>query len=256
MALRTFETDTARYYLGLGNHHSSSAPIFEDVDLESLDFLVLEGADSKVASDTLNTPQYGELCSRFKDKNQNAPIYSVDQASLTSVGIHGAYIGISMCLGLVLPLVGVQAIKHDNILEGLGLIASGVITGCDIPLGISIGFSGKRNQPLITAVQNIKTGLVPTPLVSFRDAIAAKKTAEYLVPKHQHQDGSKVQVGILYGCAHSGIEPKLKHPRIANATIRLYHTLLGFGNTKQLNEVREIVPGREEFVKYDCGLFT
>ena len=41
MALRTFETDDAKYYLGLGRHDQDSSPIFEDVDFESLDFLLL-----------------------------------------------------------------------------------------------------------------------------------------------------------------------------------------------------------------------
>lgn len=42
MALRVFETADAKYYLGLGNHLSSSAPIFKGVNLGSLDFMVLE----------------------------------------------------------------------------------------------------------------------------------------------------------------------------------------------------------------------
>ncbi len=42
MTLRVFETNDAKYYLGLGNHFFSNAPIFEEVDFSSIDFMVLE----------------------------------------------------------------------------------------------------------------------------------------------------------------------------------------------------------------------
>ena len=42
MTLRIFETEQAKYYLGLGDHLESSAPLFEEVDFSSIDFMVLE----------------------------------------------------------------------------------------------------------------------------------------------------------------------------------------------------------------------
>lgn len=62
-------------------------------------------------------------------------------------------------------------------------------------------------------------------------------------------------MGILYGASHSGIETKLKHPWITDATLWMYHDLFRYGDTKVLNEVREIIPDQDEFVKYDCELF-
>lgn len=82
MALRTFETADAKYYLGLGNHFTSSAPIFEDIDLEKLDFLVLEGDGStfRSPSDIFALPQYAE----FEELQQqfHFPIYLVDLGTL------------------------------------------------------------------------------------------------------------------------------------------------------------------------------
>ncbi len=257
MALRTFETDTAKYYLGLGRHDRSSAPIFEDVDFGSLDFMVLEDGSSpvKMASKFFNDCQYKAIYLRLKKENEAPRIYSIDQASSTYLPIYTAYTSISMTLSYILSLAGVGEIDHNHISQGLELLASGIILGSDLPLMFSLASSGKKSRPLTTAFQNVKTNLIPTPLVSFRDAIAAKKTAEYLVPKHRHQDGSKVNVGILYGAAHSGIETKLKYPWIADATITFYHYLLGFGDRTALNEVREVIPEEENVRRYDCDLF-
>lgn len=80
MALRTFETADAQYYLGLGRHDTSSAPIFEDVDLGSLDFLVLEGGHLSSPINIRNFRQYHELIKRYKDRNTPATLYDVDCA--------------------------------------------------------------------------------------------------------------------------------------------------------------------------------
>ncbi len=241
MALRTFETNTARYYLGLGNHATSSAPIFEDVDVKSLDFLVLEGG-------ALNTPeqfqynrQYYDLYQRLKEETT---VYDVD------FGPSKSMLRFSWFIETGLPYVSTIIILEP------------LIGPFSVPVGLaSIIYPTPNNQntPItfssLSLLNGLHRSLIPTPMGGFRDAVAAKKISEYLVPKHQHQDGSKVQVGILYGAMHSGIETKIKHPWISNATIKLYHDFFRYGNTAALNEVREIVPGQEEFVKYDCGLF-
>ncbi len=253
MALRTFETADAKYYLGLGNHETSSAPIFEDVDLGSLDFMVLESCYLSSPLKLINHPQYYELTKRYRDENRSATMYAVDYAPPRIIKGCEMYVtGVSAFAGILSAVLGIQEITQENFLGGLESLTGGAVLASEIELGLLLG--GKNPSVAIT-LNNIKQNCMPTPTFGFRDAVAAKKTGEYLVPKHQHQDGSKVQVGILYGAMHSGIETKLKHPWISNATIKLYHDLFRYGDTAALNEVREIVPGQDDFVKYDCGLF-
>ncbi len=253
MALRTFETADAKYYLGLGRHDTSSAPIFEDVNLGSLDFMVLENGNMNLerSSRVLRQQQYAELCSRLKLENPEAAIYCVDYK--TNEFLTTSETCFSNALGPYIFLSGAIAILQGDTVTGLELLAGGTALSSEILLLKDT--NTKKNRPLGIGMNNIRQNLMPTPLTGFRDAVAAKKIGEYLVPKHQHQDSSKVQVGILYGGMHSGIETKIKHPWISNATIKLYHDFFRYGNTAALNEVREIVPGQEEFVKYDCGLF-
>lgn len=104
----------------------------------------------------------------------------------------------------------------------------------------------------ITEINNLRTNLLPTYFLSFRDAVTAKKISQYLVPRHPN--GSKAQVGIIYGAMHSGIETKLKHPWIADATIGLYHDLLGIGDNDFLNQVIKVTE-TGSMVYHDCGLF-
>lgn len=252
MALHTFETDTARYYLGLGAHDKSSAPLFEDVDLGSLDFMVLEGPDDPRLP--CYGEQYRELYSRLRE--QRIPTFSVDYPYTESdinrgilLELGGSYVGLGMMTA------GLANISGGNYITGVSLFGGGIIAsslGVILVTGDTIAQSNQRSHSL--ALNSLRTTFIPLPFTSFRDALAAKKIGTYLVPKYKHEDGSKTQVGILYGLAHSGIEAKLKHPRIADATLWLYHDLLKYGDTSGLNQVCEIT-AQEDLKVYDCGLF-
>src|SRR3989344_1073379 len=74
MALHTFETDTARYYLGLGRHDESSAPLFKDVDISSLDCMVLECMGCNVSSFFFDDLQYKDITRRLRD--EAVPMYN------------------------------------------------------------------------------------------------------------------------------------------------------------------------------------
>ncbi len=241
MALRVFETADAKYYLGLGEHTTSSAPIFEDVDVRNLDFMVLEGG-------FLNTPeriqyqrQYHDLYQRIKEQTK---VYDVDFRTSNLM------LGLSWFIEMGLPSTTTTIIFHPligpfSIIAGLASMLYPIPNNQNTSTTFSV----------LSHLNGLHRSLIPTPMGGFRDAVASKKIGEYLVPKHRHEDGSKVNVGILYGGMHSGIETKLKHPWIADATLWMYHDLFRYGDTSALNEVREIVPGEEEFRKYDCGLF-
>ncbi len=253
MALRTFETDTARYYLGLGRHDTSSAPIFENVDLGSLDFMILESGSVNNPCDISSHRQYENLLQRFHKENEKKVVYDVDY----NTGLLGESTSLIKELGLTMGSVSFPysliPFRNGNWALGIGLITiGGMCLGRLADVLVERGYSNRTSPQ---HMNSLLSTIFPVPDDGFRDALVAKKTAEYLVPKHKHQDGSKVQVGILYGAMHSGIETKLKHPWVADATLWMYHDLFGYGDTEKLNEVREIVPGQEEFVKYDCGLF-
>ncbi len=266
MALRTFETADAQYYLGLGNHLTSSAPIFEDVDLGSLDFMVLEGDSSifKTSSDIFERTQYAGF-ERVKQQFHK-PIYLVDDGTLLESDI-GRIVTLSLSEG-PLYIFGshllIKSIKRGkdqpkmNRRELFNRLGKGIAGAALLSPAWQLMNSFGGDVSPITELNNLRTNIVPTYCLSFRDAVAARKISNYLVPRHRHSDNSKVQVGIVYGTMHSGIETKLKHPWIADATIWLYHTLMGIGDNDILNIVMESKANEDAFWEltyHDCGLF-
>ncbi|MBS3170113.1 hypothetical protein J4210_06545 [Candidatus Woesearchaeota archaeon] len=252
MALHTFETDTARYYLGLGNHGESSAPLFADVDISSLDFMVLERMGMVVPEQLFDDPQYSEITRQLRA--EAVPLYSVDYD--TGEGTSDLLFLSTMAVGLGTMAVGISEIIAGEYGEGSALVGGGSLPASvlyHLSRGSALAEMPRRCHSLV--LNSLWTSLMPIPLVGFRDAVAAKKIGEYLVPKHRHEDGSKVQVGILYGLFHSGIETKLQSPWLADATLWLYHDLFGYGDTAELNQIQELVPGKEQFTIHDCGLF-
>ncbi len=262
MALRTFETDTAQYYLGLGNHATSSAPIFEDVDVKSLDFLVLEGNGStfKTHSDIFERTQYREF--EKLQEEFHFPIYLVDHGTLPESN-SGKIVATNLSEGPVYILgfyLLSKALKREKdepkmsrrkLLKRIGQSMTGTVL---FSPALQLVNSSTGDIAPITEINNLRTNVLPTYFLSFRDAVAARKMGRYLVPKHQHQDGSKVQVGVLYGAMHSGIETKLKRQWITDATIWLYQELFEICDNNTLNMVVE-VPEKEALRYHDCGLF-
>ena len=82
--LRTFETDDAVYYLGLGKHTTSSESIFKKVDFSSLDFFVFEDCILHLDGEAVRTRlieadiQYNKLYLRINEENPNMRLYGVD----------------------------------------------------------------------------------------------------------------------------------------------------------------------------------
>ncbi len=199
--------------------------------------------------------QYRNIFSRFQFENEQAQVYSVDYSTsrpalLTDGLVDSTFLGAS---SLLVTTCGLPEISNGNIGEGIGLCALGGIAGYSV-LASGFAAGNKNSHPINTGLASLRTSLIPTAIVGFRDALAAKKISEYLVPKHK-QEGRKVQAAILYGAAHAGIEAKIKHPWTADATLWLYHDLFRYGDTAELNQIREIFPGKDEFVEDNCGLF-
>ncbi len=267
MALRIFETKDAKYYLGLGNHFSSSLNIFEDVDFSDIDFMVFEGIGHITPNLYQNFPQYSELYKKITKDNPEINIYCVDIKSnfnnfvnVIDLLINGSFLGMGIAF---LPKAKDMIKKQSRrcFLKNSGLFSLGAIFSSPLFMMID-GISGKYNIPPFNTLNNILTNTLPMPVSGFRDAIAAKKISEYLVPKHKKWNKG-VQAAILYGAAHSGIETKLKNPEITNLTLKMYDYLLkskdyNYIESLGLNRIEELkrIDNLQEVVNvYGCGLF-
>ena len=76
--------------------------------------------------------------------------------------------------------------------------------------------------------------------MGFRNAVIARKVEEYIVP-NEMQPGTKLNVGILFGAAHSGIENNIQNRWLRNTTISAYEKFGYPGTSKDdLNRIRRI----------------
>ena len=259
MTLRVFETDDAKYYLGLGRHDKPSAPLFEKVDFSTIDFMVLEGApDEFDIANTLGFLQYSDLMKRALKENPNLPFYSVDIA--TNKKNIMVYYG-----GNFLELIAVAATatiyfnakdKKDTRRMFLKKSAFAGVTLYWCSGGISFFNSDKEGIPYSEAVTKIRHIMIPGPIIGFRDSLAAKKISEHLVPLH-HKPDRKVNAAILYGAAHAGIETKLCYPSLNQNALSLYHNLTGAFSAEEMNTIGVIQQENRELrtYHYNCNIF-
>src|SRR3989344_2567808 len=171
MALHTFETDTARYYLGLGNHGESSAPLFADVDISSLDFMVLESFELKVPSQLFDFPQYRDLTRHLCD--EAVPLYSVDYDTRELIT------GVLLLLGAGAVGLGYMGVGMAKIIAGDYAEGSAFVGGGSVPAssiyhifrGDALAKMPRRIHSL--GLNSLVTSLMPIPPVGFRAAVAA-----------------------------------------------------------------------------------
>ncbi len=257
MPLRTFETDDAKYYLGLGNHTDSSRPIFEDVDFSTLDMIVFE--DSGYLFPYYNKDkQYSEIFNEIM-RNSKAKIYGVDV--YTGKWAMATELPLPIAGGVLLTRSVIGTIRKRRQLSRRGFLNNGLqgLLGSFLlsPMPMLANCKNtKEDIEVITKLNNVNSNLLPTLILGFRDAVTAKKISQYLIPLNK-KEGRKLNVALIYGGMHSGIETKLKNPWISDRTIALYHSLLRCAPTEKLNEVREIVKNKRwnNVVYHDCHLF-
>lgn len=263
MSLRIFETDEAKYYLGLGNHLASSEPIFRNVDFSNLDFFVFEdfirkNQDSSFLEDCIERDrQYKDLFRRIEAENPKIRIYGVDISNFDPVRIGYACGEISVLIvGLKLFNSSIKDLSKKMHRRSFlkGLISSLVLS--DYMQMLNTGETEVFS--IGNDFYNIKANIPPLlPDGSLRDAVISKKISEYLVPKHK-KEGQKVKAGLLFGSGHSGIETKLKHPWITDKTLSFFSYLPNYCSKEKLNEVREIARNNYGLLKtiyHNANLF-
>lgn len=255
MPLRTFETEDAVYHLGLDRHDHSSAPLFENLDFSDLDLMVFEDCGSNQLPNGLKDHiQYKELYEIIQRENPDLPIFGIDVSSNGFVVVGniiraGGLVYALNRLAKIIPKKNRQS-RRQFFRNTLGLIGSlGLLDILQSFPDYELGWASN--------VYDLKSNVLPTPAVGFRDAVTAKKTLKYLVPRYRSAE-RKPKIGLLYGTFHSGIEQKLKHPEIADATINAYRAL-NYHDPDELNDVREIKrypDGTITIRKHDCKLFS
>jgi len=249
MTLQQFETDDAIYYLGLGIHDTSSYPLFKDVDLSSLDFFVFEeGAEvGNLHYDIDRHVQYKKLYKNLIKENPKVGVYGVDldlpevemkimESALLFEAMVGSVLAYSATTDSYSKIRKKEFSRRD-FLKNSGILLGSAVLALPPITALTIGVS---KSSITEDINSINSTIIPLSKIAFRDAIAAKRITEYLVPKYK-EGNKKVKAGILYGGLHSGIEYKIKYPGISDATIELYHDLLGYASKKEINEIRQIV---------------
>ncbi len=266
MSLRIFETKDAKYWLGLGNHLESSCSIFKDVELSNLDMFVFEGDGTSGILPYLGEHQYCELYGQLQKEKPGISVYDVEvvpsKAQIKyseyadgTLGILGVGLIVKAVLGIELKKYEKKAITRRDFLKSSAYISGGIALNSNA-LQLLSAFSDEKNYPLLDSVSGIRASAFPTPLTGFRDTVVAKKISEYLVPKHK-KEHRKVNVGLIYGAGHSGIETKLLHPWLNSATLFVYDNLMHCATKERLNEIRQIVSSknRTSITYEDCALF-
>ena len=255
MSLSTFETENAQYYLGLGLHDTPSASLFKDVDLSGLDFFVFE---INHITEYPSNIQYNDLQDRLVSENILSYAVDVNPSMLitrASIALEGALVA-AMGLygyGSFKKMRDKTTLSRRRFLRGLGGTTASVLCA-SYPLQMVNAVMEDEGIPGANGLNSLRTSVLPLPHAAFREAVAARKIEEYLVPKHKKE--GKVKVGVVYGATHSGIETHLKYPWLRDIVLGLYQQI-GYGTKWELNEIRRFEErGSERRITIeDCGLF-
>ncbi|MFH1636800.1 MAG: hypothetical protein ABIB71_00065 [Candidatus Woesearchaeota archaeon] len=248
MSYEKFEHEGVRYSIFLSNHITSSYELIKNAGgLKDLDALVVETWLEPMDKESLpiyqNYWQYSEIFKNIPKENPDLKIYDID--------FPNSILGIASSIFVegVLPLaaVGFGATAFVGKMTRRSLFrraaALGVgIWGATFPLSFLNAFTTKKDIEPVSELNNLRTCALPSPLVGFRNAAAAKIIEEHIAGKKAKS------IGILYGSLHSGIEEYVKHPGIRDKTIEAYRRL-GYPGVKkdQLDTIGKITYSRGEF---------
>lgn len=258
MGLRIIKDKNITYYLGLGNHFNCSRSIFKNVNLKELDILVLEDSGSSTAitgsldSKNKNTYPYRQYYQLFKDytETNEYPLLCGVDIRMDNFSLLLDLIKKSVFLGIGMKYLkeGIKtSVKDENlsrreVFKTFGKLGAGFLFASPIFNIINSGQSIVSEKVLHA---NNLMGYFDN-IVGFRNFVSAIKVTDFVVPYIKRKK-EKVNVGLIYGAGHSGIEQLLKYERLRKLSKEYYRSKIMpalnsymhvRGEKDKLNEVR------------------
>lgn len=267
MSYAEFTIDDVTCRLILELHRTKRNEPLEDLDALVIETAVLDPAN--VAS--VLTKNSSILTSLPHIQEEKIPIYSVDislknglfERYLPFIFIYSniihSYILPFFLISIAASFCGAENKTALSIMAGMAAV--------DKFISLFLGYSkDKDNNNLITVVRpmiSYLSFLYQSPVVELRNAIAAKKIKEGVIPrlKELYKDKYKkgvLKIGIIYGAGHAGIKECLESESRTNVSLWLHrYYSIPFLDRETLNnfwEYRINAEGNVTGQKYECKI--
>jgi len=250
MNYKKFSTKNANYHMLPANHIDTDISNMVK-NLKYLDGIIFES--SEISGNIPNTDECSKFIIKVKNSKRNIPFYFVDVdlnlgGYLTSIGFIGIQGGIAYKL---LKSSEKNYKRREFLKQGLKIVTGSLIFG-----GI---FKKALDQfidvPILKESEMILDRLPPTQIFELRNAIAARKIEEFIVPKLK-KINPKPTLGLVYGAGHSGIELDLKNKTLRDIVIESYKKIDYLGIKKEkLNLILELDNKTKILNRYHINLF-
>lgn len=245
MAYEIFEKNGVIYKLFMGTHSISSYPMIGNSGgLKDLDALVLENGtrNLKTFMDLfMHNTQYKELFENIPQENPGIKIYDVDfPVSVTGgLGTAAEILASAYAVKYGASALRKGEISRREVLKRTFKLGTGIL-GLSLFGTIINGLYNGEDVEIISEVNAVRSSVLVTPRIGFRNAVVARKIENYIVPAEKTPE-KRLNVGILFGAAHSGIEHCIRYTWLRDRTIQAYK-LAGYPCTSksELNKVRKL----------------
>jgi hypothetical protein len=245
MSYTQFSTDNADYYLVYNNHlDTNTNEIFKQSNLNNLDAIILES--SGISPKNPIAIEFEKLIKRIEHSEKSLPIYLVDiDLNLGGYLISFAFVGLHFGIGYKLCKSAENNFKRKTnrrefLKGGFKLFAGMAIFSGYLKKAVTV-FGDGKGIPILNEAEAVLDNLPPTQLFGLRNAIAARKTEEFIAPRLKKQFKRKPVIALVYGGGHSGLESNLKHKRMRDMVIESYKATNYLGIEKdKLNLILEI----------------
>ncbi|MFH1065771.1 MAG: hypothetical protein V1734_04680 [Nanoarchaeota archaeon] len=270
-----FSTDNADYRLVYAAHFlETKEDIFDEGKIESLDAIVLESGINSIPYGLLKDRQYEDILN--KAYKARKPLFVVDVKNSELGGIGSTAVDVALAsVGIYAAISAANAIKkkekqkkfsrRDFLKIGTkGAISAWLLAG-SVGQFVSSFFSGESTDIFANASASVGN-VFPTPLTALRNAIAARKVEEHVVPLLQARLKRNPHMAFVYGSLHAGIEGCIQHKWWRDRLIDFSGITGNIGiKENEFNKVYELEPAengkydgagtRWNLTEYNCHLF-
>jgi len=254
LSYKKFNHNGINYTLFMGSHtHSSYPSIVNSGGLKNLDILILEsGQLGKLdTEETLfnlkNFSQYREIFKKIPEENPSIILYDVDCSISNQVILNERLAGLFflyLYFEYELEMLKKEDKSRRDFFKQFGPLALGGAYVLSSIGSVINSFIDSEEIKFFSELKDFFSILIPGPVVGFRNSLAAKIIDEYVVPmemtSRKIHDG--LNVGIIYGSFHSGIDDNLRNKNYRGAVINAYKKMGYPGTTKkELNEIKRFI---------------